>query len=161
MQAITYALGPHARRAVCLLLTAGTVLCALPGPAHAARPFTAASAHPAPIPSAGWHGRPIRRPRPPVDPGVLARVSYPAGWSAGAVGYGSGYRWPGGSRRVREVQRRLTRLGYRPGPIDGLYGPLTRSSVEWFQIKHGLRPTGVVSAGTLAVLRRPHAGWRD
>jgi peptidoglycan hydrolase-like protein with peptidoglycan-binding domain len=56
---------------------------------------------------------------------------------------------------VREVQRRLTRLGYRTGPIDGLLGPLTRSSIQWFQIKHGLRPTGVVAASTLAFLRHP------
>ncbi len=53
------------------------------------------------------------------------------------------------------MQRRLTSLGYHTGPVDGLYGPLTRSAVQWFQIKHGLRPTGVVAATTLAALREP------
>jgi putative peptidoglycan binding protein/resolvase-like protein len=160
VQARTYAHAARAARAGIPALAAALALLCLPALARASAPYGATSAHPAPIPSTSWHGRAIRRPQPPIDPSVLSRASYPAGWSAGAVGYGSGYRRPGGSRRVREVQRRLTRLGYRPGPIDGLYGPLTRSSVEWFQIKHGIRPTGVVNAGTLAVLRRPHSAWR-
>jgi peptidoglycan hydrolase-like protein with peptidoglycan-binding domain len=54
---------------------------------------------------------------------------------------------------VKEVQRLLVRIGYRPGPVDGVYGPLTRSSVQWFQIKHSLRPSGVVDEATLALLR--------
>jgi Putative peptidoglycan binding domain/Resolvase, N terminal domain len=54
---------------------------------------------------------------------------------------------------VKEIQRLLLRIGYRPGPVDGMYGPLTRSSVQWFQIKHSLRPSGVVDAATLALLR--------
>src|SRR5262249_35171578 len=99
---------------------------------------------------------PIQRPQQPVDVSALkTSVDFPAGWTAGAVRYGSGYHQTNGSRRVREVQRRLTRLGYHTGPIDGLYRPLTRSSVQWFQIKHGLRPTGVVAATTLAALRNP------
>lgn len=159
MQARTYAHAVRVARAGVPALAAALALVCLPAAARAAAPYGAASARPAPIPSTSWHGRPIRRPQQPIDPSVLRRASYPAGWSAGAVGYGTGYRRLGGSLRVREVQRRLIRLGYRPGPIDGLYGPLTRSSVEWFQIKHGLRPTGVVNAGTLAVLRHPHASW--
>jgi MYXO-CTERM domain-containing protein len=54
---------------------------------------------------------------------------------------------------VKEIQRLLHRVGYRPGPVDGMYGPLTRSSVQWFQIKHSLRPSGLVDAATLALLR--------
>jgi DNA invertase Pin-like site-specific DNA recombinase len=73
------------------------------------------------------------------------------------VRFGTGYHEQNGSRRVREVQWRLTELGYHTGPIDGLYGPLTRSAVQWFQIKHGLRPTGVVAATTLLTLRDPKA----
>ena len=54
---------------------------------------------------------------------------------------------------MKEVQRLLLHIGYRPGTVDGMYGPLTRSSVQWFQIKHSLRPNGVVDAATLALLR--------
>src|SRR5689334_2995770 len=86
--------------------------------------------------SAGWHGRAIRQPLPRVVGDAAAR--FPRGWSAGGVGRGSGYRSANGSRRVREVQRRLVRRGYRPGPVDGRYGPRTRAAVVWFEIKHGL-----------------------
>ncbi len=101
--------------------------------------------------SAGWHGREIRDPRP-YDAATTSR-GRPAGWSAGAVRLGSGYRRAGGSRRVREVQRRLRGRGYRPGRVDGLFGPRTRAALLWFQVKHGLRPHGAVDARTLAALR--------
>ncbi|HEX6458133.1 MAG TPA: peptidoglycan-binding protein [Thermoleophilaceae bacterium] len=137
------------------VLLLAVALCALlTGSASASAAYSAASANPRPLPWTGWNGRPIRHPHQPVDPRSLAGATYPVGWSAGAVRYGSGYRRP--SERVREVQRRLTLLGYHTGPVDGLYGPLTRSAVQWFQIKHGLRPTGVVAAATLAVLLDPH-----
>jgi hypothetical protein len=100
--------------------------------------------------SASWHGRAIEAPgqRP-----QRVRAVWPPGWSAGAVGRGSGYVRAGGSRRVRDVQRRLTRLGYRPGAVDGLFGPRTEAAARWFQYKHGLRSTGRVDRLTLAVLR--------
>jgi peptidoglycan hydrolase-like protein with peptidoglycan-binding domain len=100
--------------------------------------------------SAGWHGRAIKNPHPRVR---LAHTQWPKGWSAGPVRRGSGYARGGGSRRVREVQRRLTKLGYRPGPVDGLFGPRTEAATRWFQYKHGLRHTGRVAQATLAVLR--------
>jgi peptidoglycan hydrolase-like protein with peptidoglycan-binding domain len=157
MQAITYAL--HGRvRPVALLLAVAAALGALfAGSAAASTAYSAASAKPHPIPWTGWNGRPIERPHKPVDLASRASASYPAGWRAGAVRFGTGYHRPDGSRRVREVQQRLTRLGYHTGPVDGLYGPLTRSAVQWFQIKHGLRPTGVVAATTLVALRDPKA----
>jgi peptidoglycan hydrolase-like protein with peptidoglycan-binding domain len=99
--------------------------------------------------SASWHGRAIQDPdpRPP-----RIRAVWPRGWSAGAVGRGTGYLRPGGSRRVRDVQRRLTRLGYRPGPIDGLFGPRTQAAVRWFQYKHALPTTGRVGRQAITVL---------
>jgi DNA invertase Pin-like site-specific DNA recombinase/peptidoglycan hydrolase-like protein with peptidoglycan-binding domain len=155
MSAITGALGARVRPAAVLLVGAIALSVLFAGSAAAETAYSAASAKPRPIPWTGWNGRPIERPQKPVDRGSLARATFPAGWSAGAVRYGTGYHRPGGSERVREVQRRLTMLGYHTGPIDGLYGPLTRSSVQWFQIKHGLRPTGVVAATTLATLTDP------
>jgi hypothetical protein len=158
MQATKCALCGHVRPAAVLLATALVLGTLLAGSAAASPAYSAASAQPRPIPWTGWHGQPIQRPHKPVDEKALGRdASYPAGWSAGAVRFGSGYNRPHGSRRVREVQWRLTDLGYHTGPIDGLYGPLTRSAVQWFQIKHGLRPTGVVAATTLLTLRNPKA----
>ena len=63
------------------------------------------------------------------DRGHAAR----ADWSAGPVARGTGYTRAGGSRRVREVQRRLRSLGYHPGRVDGLYGPRTERAARRFQ----------------------------
>jgi peptidoglycan hydrolase-like protein with peptidoglycan-binding domain len=100
--------------------------------------------------SAGWHGRAIQNPRPRPR---LVRTIWPKGWAAGPVRPGTGYVRPGGSERVRELQRRLIQLGYRPGPVDGLFGPRTRAATLWFQFKHGLTTTGRVGRSTLAVLQ--------
>jgi DNA invertase Pin-like site-specific DNA recombinase len=155
MQAIRSAPGARARSAALLLVAAIALALACAESAAASTAYSAASAKPRPVPWTGWNGRPIERPHQPVGNALPKDVAFPAGWSAGAVRYGTGYHRLGASERVREVQRRLTRLGYHTGPVDGLYGPLTRSSVQWFQIKHGLRPTGVVAATTLAALRNP------
>ena len=74
-------------------------------------------------------------------------------WPAGPVGLGTGYTQAGGSQRVREVQRRLRRLGLRPGPIDGLFGPRTEAAVRRLQRGEGLEVDGVVGEQTLARLR--------
>jgi peptidoglycan hydrolase-like protein with peptidoglycan-binding domain len=101
---------------------------------------------------AGWHGREIRDPLPQRVRGAVAR--FPRGWSAGTVDRGTGYPSRNGSRRVREVQRRLVRRGYRPGPVDGRYGARTRAAVIWFQTKHGLPRTGRVDAPSVATMRQ-------
>jgi hypothetical protein len=101
------------------------------------------------IASAGWHGRPIRQPhRHTVRTASADRV--PSGWAAGPVQLGTGTHDPSGSRRVRELQRRLRSLGYRPGPVDGIFGVRTRAAVAWFQVKHGFPVDG---RATLAVVR--------
>lgn len=127
----------------------------------AATPVPAAPASPERllIPSASWHGRAIQEPhRHDV---VRTRItSVPRRWSAGAVSFGTGFHRTGGSLRVREVQHRLRRLGYRPGPIDGLFGPRTRAAVAWFQVKHGLRVDGRATLATVRHLRaRTGAGF--
>ena len=113
-------------------------------------PAQAATREPDAPASAGWHGRAVEDPRPAPK---SVRATWPPGWGAGAVRRGTGYVRPGGSRRVRDVQRRLTKLGYRPGPVDGLFGPRTEAAARWFQYKHGLRTSGRVDRLTLAVLR--------
>ena len=92
--------------------------------------------------SASWHGRPIQAPHRHDTVRTSTGDRPLDGWSAGPVGYGTGDHRPGGSDRVREIQRRLARLGYRVGPIDGRFGRVTRASVAWFQVKHGLPVTG-------------------
>jgi peptidoglycan hydrolase-like protein with peptidoglycan-binding domain len=91
-------------------------------------------------------------------PGAQAAGSDAAGaaradWSAGAVARGAGYATQEGSSRVREVQRRLTRLGYAAGPVDGLFGPRTQQAATRFQARAGLTADGIVGARTLRVLR--------
>jgi hypothetical protein len=82
--------------------------------------------------------------------------------SAGLLARGSGYGKQSGSKAVRELQRGLRRLGHRPGPVDGLFGPLTEASVERFQRARGLQVDGLVGPRTRTRLlamtaRRPAA----
>jgi lysozyme family protein len=70
-----------------------------------------------------------------------------------AVLPGAGYYVPQGYQRVRTLQRRLARLGFAPGPIDGRYGPLTTRAVDRFEHSRGLTMDGIVAAHTLAALR--------
>jgi peptidoglycan hydrolase-like protein with peptidoglycan-binding domain len=68
--------------------------------------------------------------------------------TAGTLARGAGYGSPTGSQPVRALQRNLRRFGDRPGPIDGLYGPLTEGAVERFQGAQGLATDGVVGPRT-------------
>src|SRR5918999_1334253 len=68
--------------------------------------------------------------------------------SAGLLARGAGYGTDAGSKAVRQLQLRLRRLGDRPGPIDGLYGPRTAAAVVRFQRSHGLAIDGVVGPQT-------------
>jgi len=102
-----------------------------------------------PLPSAGWQGRPINNPQP--DP-QLSRWAQTHG-SVHALGLGAGYRDPDGSQRVLRIQRVLHELGYASGPLDGRFGPRTRASVQWLQMKYGLEPSGTIDLATLGRVR--------
>lgn len=52
---------------------------------------------------------------------------------------------------VRRIQTHLTKLGYDPGPIDGVAGPGTIRAIRVFQRDAGIEPDGVAS-GTLEAL---------
>jgi Putative peptidoglycan binding domain len=84
--------------------------------------------------------------------GAGPALAQPSGSSAGQVARWSGY-WSGGSERVREVQRDLRSLRYRPGPVDGLFGPRTERAVVRFQSRERLRADGIVGSRTLRRLR--------
>jgi peptidoglycan hydrolase-like protein with peptidoglycan-binding domain len=103
-------------------------------------------------PAAGWHGRAIVKVHQHPD-AVRASATRPSGWSAGPVALGAGLSAPKGSRRVREIQRRLRRLGYDPGPVDGRFGRRTQAAVGWFQHKHGMPVTGVATAAVVRHVR--------
>ncbi|MEJ2125868.1 MAG: peptidoglycan-binding protein, partial [Alphaproteobacteria bacterium] len=53
---------------------------------------------------------------------------------------------------VVEVQRMLNQLGFKPGPADGVMGPLTVAAIREFEGKNGFPVTGKVSAILLAEL---------
>lgn len=55
---------------------------------------------------------------------------------------------------VKEVQERLIKLGYNPGPADGLYGKKTRNEIIIFQNKMSMKPDGLASGKVLRSLRR-------
>lgn len=52
----------------------------------------------------------------------------------------------------KNVQRRLMKLGFNPGPIDGIRGRMTTSAVKRFQDSRGLVVDGIVGPRTRAAL---------
>lgn len=53
---------------------------------------------------------------------------------------------------VGDVQMALTELGYRPGPIDGIFGPATEEALLRFQESEALAIDGVAGLETAAAL---------
>ena len=53
---------------------------------------------------------------------------------------------------VSELQRALNAAGYSPGPIDGDFGPQTRSAVLSFQMARHIEVDGVVGPQTNGIL---------
>ena len=66
---------------------------------------------------------------------------------------GSGYGAPDEARRVRSLQRTLRRLGWSPGPVDGLFGPRTEAAVVRFQRAAHLAADGIAGTRTVRALR--------
>jgi peptidoglycan hydrolase-like protein with peptidoglycan-binding domain len=53
---------------------------------------------------------------------------------------------------VELLQRILVSAGYNPGPIDGIFGPMTRQAVIQLQMDNNLVPDGIVGPATYAVI---------
>ncbi len=66
--------------------------------------------------------------------------------------YSSGYAHT--SPLVRNIQASLTRLGYHPGPIDGVMGRQTAMAIGIYQDEHGLLVTKRASSALLHHIRR-------
>lgn len=56
------------------------------------------------------------------------------------------------STKIREIQQRLTDVGYNPGIVDGLRGRNTINAIKKFQIDKGLKVDGLVGPQTYAIL---------
>jgi peptidoglycan hydrolase-like protein with peptidoglycan-binding domain len=151
-------IAPAARWAGAMIALVLTVVPASPAAAETG-PVSASSARLL-IPAAGWHGRPIKNPHRHHAMPAASTERRLQGWEAGPVALGTGTHRPSGSNRVREVQRRLGALGYRPGPVDGIFGVRTRAAVAWFQVKHGFRVDGRASLAVVAHLRHRTASGR-
>ena len=54
-----------------------------------------------------------------------------------------------------ELQKRLTELGYRLGPVDGKVGLRTTNALKKFQQDHKLTVTGTLDAETILELDKP------
>jgi DNA invertase Pin-like site-specific DNA recombinase len=91
-----------------------------------------------------------------AGPAAAEAKGGPSGARADAalIAPGAGYGRPHGSERVRALQRRLRRAGERPGPLDGLFGPLTEAAVRRFQRGQGLAVDGIVGRATRGALAR-------
>ena len=55
-------------------------------------------------------------------------------------------------RFIREAQRALGELGFRPGPVDGVVGRKTRGALARFQRSQKIPVTGSVDAETMVRL---------
>jgi Putative peptidoglycan binding domain len=138
---------PCLRWTCALVVTAAAAfILATTSSAHAQAPSPSLQAKP--LPAAGWHGAPIRRPLPARHRAATAATKA----ADGGLALGAGFGRPSGAPEVRAVQRILRSLGYACGPVDGLFGTRTQASLQWFQIKHGLRPTGSADAETRRIL---------
>lgn len=57
---------------------------------------------------------------------------------------------------VRGIQQRLRNLGIDPGPVDGLWGPLTARGISEFQTVEGIEVTGRPDPELIRRLRKVH-----
>ncbi|MGO3168654.1 M14 family metallopeptidase, partial [Senegalia sp. (in: firmicutes)] len=60
---------------------------------------------------------------------------------------------------VKIVQSVLSKVGYNPGPIDGIFGSSTLSAVKKFQSDNGLVSDGIVGENTWGLLNRFILGY--
>lgn len=55
-------------------------------------------------------------------------------------------------RVIKDVQIRLSELGYKIGEVDGVYGPQMRDILKEFQENQGIKVTGLIDNDTLRAL---------
>ncbi len=68
------------------------------------------------------------------------------------VKYTRRYAYGSSGKKVKEIQQRLTDLGYYEGPISGNYQGNTRNAVKAFQTQNGLKVDGIIGEKTWNML---------
>ncbi len=109
-----------------------------------------------------------------VLPGMSIAAQDPSGHATaldtdGALlARGAGYGDPKTARDVRALQQALRKVGWQPGPVDGLFGPRTEAAVVQAQRAAGLAADGIVGPRTAGALEtavrkplRQGAGYRQ
>lgn len=76
---------------------------------------------------------------------VMGAPAFSASWPKTDMAFGL--------LQKKELQRRLKRLGFYEGDVDGLIGSRTRAAIRAFQLKSGLTPDGFAGPRVLAALR--------
>lgn len=56
-------------------------------------------------------------------------------------------------RDVSKLQTALHKAGYKSGPIDGVYGPITTKAVRGYQADRNMKGNGKLTAETLRALK--------
>ncbi|MGB8276267.1 MAG: peptidoglycan-binding domain-containing protein [Alphaproteobacteria bacterium] len=64
------------------------------------------------------------------------------------------YATPADSDTIRSIQSGLVKLGFDPGPVDGVAGSKTRSAIRAYQQQNGLAPDGLPSADLAAHIQQ-------
>ena len=75
---------------------------------------------------------------------------YPYSGYNNSYSYAPTYGYNGST--VAAVQRRLGRLGYYHGVVDGIMGPQTRSAIAAFESRNGMSVDGTISRPLLDTL---------
>ena len=60
---------------------------------------------------------------------------------------------------VMEMQATLRKIGYNPGPVDGVFGSQTQSAVRRFQRRFNLEADGIVGPMTWHIMERFMLGY--
>ncbi|NDY72203.1 peptidoglycan-binding domain-containing protein [Desulfobacter hydrogenophilus] len=68
-------------------------------------------------------------------------------WMSASGVFAKGYK-----QDTHKVQKKLSALGYAPGPADGMMGNKTRKAIKKFQKSRGLKATGTLDSHTLNLL---------
>lgn len=74
-----------------------------------------------------------------------------------SAGSGSLYSIGDSGSDVSSIQRKLKKMGYLDGAVDGIYGGDTASAVKAFQSDEGLSATGMVNGDTLSRITSEYA----
>ena len=87
--------------------------------------------------------------RPKIPDETANRVSIPEEWKITS----SANSLVSDGKFIREVQMLLAKLGFDPGPADGVMGEKTRDAIAAFQKRAGLPVSGNVDTELMDALR--------